>query len=433
MVTNNVFSTITTAAFCLLMLSCKKGNTSTPPSPVPPPTNIAIALAGNAYITQLATGASEQINENGLANWTNPGTITSTYFSIGQTGQLHVAIKAKVAPGGSSIVRVTVNGNAFTINLSGTEYKTWYAGAVNISAAGYVKVDLQGVSKTGTYFAEVSDIMIGGTATTSDVVFANDPANYYWSRRGPSCHLNYTTPSVDKEYFYSELTVPAGEDKIASYFMANGFGEGYFGIQVNSATERRVLFSVWDPAAGNGQTNLVKKGPDVTAGRFGGEGTGGQSYLKFDWKGGTTYKFLTRGKPDGNGSTVYTSWFFAPEAGSWRLMASWTRPNISKYLTGFHGFLENFDPNQGYLSRKADWSNQWVCLADGNWIEVTEFKFTVDATAANKQRLDCTGGVENGQFFLRNGGFFSNGVTPNTLFKKPATGIAPVIDFNSLP
>jgi hypothetical protein len=44
-----------------------------------------------------------------------------------------------------------------------------------------------------------------------------------------------------------EITVPVGQDPIGSYFMANGFGEGYFGFQVNSKTERRVLFSVWSP------------------------------------------------------------------------------------------------------------------------------------------------------------------------------------------
>ena len=38
----------------------------------------------------------------------------------------------------------------------------------------------------------------------------------------------------DIEWFYSELTVPEGNDVIGSYFMANGFSEGYFGIQVNS-------------------------------------------------------------------------------------------------------------------------------------------------------------------------------------------------------
>ena len=72
-------------------------------------------------------------------------------------------------------------------------------------------------------------------------------------------------------------------------------------------------------------------------------------------------------------------------------------------------------------------------LANENWNEITEVKFTVDATAKNKQRLDYTGGVKNGQFFLKNGGFFNNNIAPNSMFKKSGTGIAPVIDFNALP
>lgn len=434
MIAKKTFSIIGAAIFCLLLFSCSKGNTSAPtpapPKPQPPATTIAVPLAGNGYITQPASGASETITDNGLGNWVNAGSIASTYFSLGQAGQLNVAIKAKV-PSGTSSVKVSVNGASFMVNLSGSQYKTYFAGTINITTTGYVKVDLQGISKTGTYFADVSDILIGGSATTANLVFANDPQNFYWSRRGPSCHLGYTTPAAEKEYFYSELTVPAGEDKIGSYFMANGFGEGYMGIQVNSATERRVLFSVWDPATG--QTTLVRKGTDVTAGRFGGEGTGGQSYMIFNWQAGTTYKFLSQGKPDGAGNTIYTSWFFAPEVGNWKLVATWTRPNTNKYLTGFHGFLENFNPDQGYQGRKAHWSNQWVRLASGTWAEVTEFKFTVDATGTNKQRLDYAGGVEKGKFFLQMDGFFANNTTPATIFTKPATGIMPTIDFPGLP
>jgi hypothetical protein len=62
-----------------------------------------------------------------------------------------------------------------------------------------------------------------------------------WGRRGPSVHLNYQIQKAQKfVVFYNELTIL--EDPIGSYFMANGFKEGYFGIQVNSKTERRVLF-----------------------------------------------------------------------------------------------------------------------------------------------------------------------------------------------
>jgi hypothetical protein len=90
----------------------------------------------------------------------------------------------------------------------------------------------------------------------------------------------------------NEITVPAGNDPVGSYFMGNGFGEGYFGIQVNSAIERKVLFSVWSPFETDDPREipddkkiiLLKKGKEVHAGEFGSEGSGGQSYLKYNWK-----------------------------------------------------------------------------------------------------------------------------------------------------
>ncbi|RYF80439.1 MAG: DUF3472 domain-containing protein, partial [Chitinophagaceae bacterium] len=306
-------------------------------------------------------------------------------------------------------------------------------GSIVISDTGYCKIELQGVSKTGNEFGDVSEILVGDEVSSATPGFANDPENFYWSRRGPSCHLNYTVQIADHDYFYSELMVPAGEDKIGSYFMANGFGEGYFGIQVNSATERRVLFSVWDPAEGNGLTTLVTKGADVSAQRFGGEGTGGQSYMLFNWTAGTTYRFLTSSKPGNNGNTIYSSWFFAPEKGDWQLLATWSRPKTTTYLKRFHGFLENFNPELGYTGRQAYWSNQWVHVANGSWQAVTEFKFSVDATGKNKQRLDFAGGVHEGKFFLRNGGFFSGTVMPGTVFSTGKKTTAPTIDFNKLP
>jgi hypothetical protein len=99
-------------------------------------------------------------------------------------------------------------------------------GTINVPAAGYVKVDLRGISKKGGYFGDVSALRVTSAAALN---YANDAANYYWSRRGPSVHLNYNAPA-NTEYFYNELTVPQGQDTIGSYFMTNGFGEGYMGI-----------------------------------------------------------------------------------------------------------------------------------------------------------------------------------------------------------
>lgn len=433
----------TLAVSTLLLFSCSKNLSSINPennsnnhltkASVPPAGSYEVPLAGNAFITTKAPGGAEVINANGLANWTSASSITSTYFRVGLTGQLNVSVKLKV-PSGTSSIKVTVNGTSFTKSVSGNTFATHNIGSVNVTSAGYIKVDVQGVTKTGSYFGDVSHVVISGAATASNVVYANDPANYYWSRRGPSVHMGYTIPSgITAEWFYNELTVPAGEDNIGSYFMSNGFSGGYFGIQVNSATERRVLFSVWDPSVG--KTTLVRKGPGVTDNSFGGEGTGGQSYLLFSWQAGTTYKFLTHIVPDGSGGTDYSSWIFTPETGSWRFIATWKRPNTVTYYTGAHSFLENFLDYNGYYGRRVLYNNQWVRSTTGVWTELTAGRFTADATAANDQRRDYAGGIDaaTGAFYLKNGGFFADYVNYNTNFTRTANGQAPTVNLNTLP
>ena len=73
------------------------------------------------------------------------------------------------------------------------------------------------------------------------------------------------------------MAVLKGSDLLGSYFMANGFAEGYFGIQVNSETERIILFSLWSPFKTDDPTSipedqkikLLKKGDDVISNDFG--------------------------------------------------------------------------------------------------------------------------------------------------------------------
>lgn len=398
------------------------------PDPVP---KLNVPLAGNAFITKAPAEYSEEISKSGLINWNNSSVVISTYFRLAQKGELTVFVKGKVPASGTSKVKLSVNGTSFDLTLTGKEYKTYYAGKVNITGDGYVKVDLQGLTKTGSVFADISDIQIGGVAANSGVLYATDPENFYWSRRGPSTHVNYTVPAGNIEFFYNELTVPQSKDQIGSFFMCNGFSHGYFGVQVKSETERWVLFSVWDPEGGT--TVPVKSGQGVVTKRFGGEGEGGQSYFVYNWKAGSTYKFLTQGKPDGKGNTLYSAWFRGPEHDKWQFMATWKRPLTQTYLTGIHSFLENFIPEYGYLERKGTWGNQWVKDINGTWKEITGFKMGVDATGKNKQRMDFAGGVENGKFYLQNCGFFSKYVDAGTMFSRPASGQQPAVDTAGLP
>jgi len=39
-------------------------------------------------------------------------------------------------------------------------------------------------------------------------------------------------PIKDVEWFYNEIFVPKDCDVVGSYYMANGFQQGYFGMQV---------------------------------------------------------------------------------------------------------------------------------------------------------------------------------------------------------
>ena len=391
-----------------------------------PATTATVELAGNAFITSGDAGAV--INERGLAGWSNPDAVASTYFRVAEAGSVQVALDASLADGGNSTIRVKINGTPFDVKLAGKERKTYAVGTVNVPAAGYVKVDMQGLTRVKGTFGDVAALKVTSNAA---LTYANDPANYYWSRRGPSVHMGYTVPA-NTEYFYNEMTIPQGQDAIGSYFMANGFGQGYMGIQVKSPSERWILFSVWD--ADNGaKTTLVSKGAGVVDNAFGGEGTGGQTYLSYNWAAGTTYRFITRARPDGNGGSDYSAWFFAPETGKWRYIATWKRPAISTYLTGVHSFLENFIDTLGYTERRVQFGNQWARNVSGTWSEVTAGRFTGDATATNAQRMDYAGGLENGKFYLHNGGFFADYVKTSQNFTRPATGQAPAVDVSALP
>jgi hypothetical protein len=242
-------------------------------------------------------------------------------------------------------------------------------------------------------------------------------------------------------WFYNEVTVPEGNDVLGSYFMADGFAEGYFGMQVNSPTERHILFSVWSPFKTDnpGQIPddqkivLLKKGAGVHTSEFGNEGSGGQSYLNYNWKAGNTYKFLTHSVPDAHNHTIYAAYFFAPELGKWQLIASFSRPQTHTYLKHLHSFLENFEPEQGTITRKVLFTNQWIADDAGNWTELNKARFTVDNTGAKGYRMDYAGGTAGNAFYLKNCGFFNDYTVRNTVFERPAGGKLPDVDLSKLP
>ncbi|WP_064196456.1 MULTISPECIES: DUF3472 domain-containing protein [Emticicia] len=396
-----------------------------------------IPIGGNAW-----TYNGGKISEQGFSDWENTSTICRTYFKTSQQGTLKLSIIINTN-GSKSKLKVSIQGKSIEIIAENNTEKEVYVGEWNIRKAGYIAVDMSGITKTTNTFGQISNLIVSGSAISEDLAFVknNDGNFFYWGRRGPSVHLRYPVESSQEvEWFYNEITVPKGNDVIGSYFMANGFGEGYFGMQVNSTTERRVLFSVWSPFnTDNPKTIpqdqkiiLLKKGEGVYTGEFGNEGSGGQSFLKYNWIAGNTYKFLLQGKPLENNYTLYTAYFFAPEENQWRLIASFKRPKTTTYLKNLYSFLENFIPETGNQERMAYFDNQWICNSKGEWTELNKISLTADNTARKAYRLDYSGGLKNDRFFLRNCGFFDDNTPLNQTFQRTLQNKKPSIDFSKL-
>ncbi len=390
-------------------------------------TPVAVDFEGNAYVT--VRHADAHLSRKGL--FFSAGDSASLFFRHTRPGKLNVAVVCDSASKG--VLTVMIGDREMSVSM---DRDTVPVGVFRLRDTGYVEVRL------GTDgYAALKTLLVGGEAAEGELAYVKDFSSY-WGRRGPSVHLGYALPEGRTvQWFYNEVTVPEGEDVLHSYYMANGFGEGYFGMQVNSPTERRILFSVWSPfdtqdpkqIPEDQKVRLLRKGEDVYVGEFGNEGSGGQSFLRYDWKAGKTYRFLNEVRPDGAGNTVYTAYFYATDEGRWRLIASFLRPKTDTYYTHAHSFLENFSPEGGHKSRMVRFGNAWARTTDGNWYRIANAVFTHDATAAAGVRKDYAGGVtDEGDFFLKNCGFFDEFTPYGTRFESTAAGTQPEIDFEAL-
>ncbi len=211
-----------------------------------------------------------------------------------------------------------------------------------------------------------------------------------WGQEMPkaarSVHLHYPAPAA--ELFYNEVVVE--ESVPGTYFSVCGFGHGYFGIQQLTGGRPKVaIFSVWEPGPqddpnsvpADRRVELISKGEGVRTGRFGGEGTGGQSFLDFDWKVGETHRFLVSARPEGM-KTTFTAHIYLPDKSRWQQMAAFRTLTKGSHLTGLYSFVEDFrrDTRSFTEVRRARFGNGWVRLPSGEWQSLTRARFTADST-----------------------------------------------------
>ena len=325
-----------------------------------------------------------------------------------------------------------------------TKVETMEFFTVTIPKTGYYRYELSGsTSMTGL---TINTLLFDGVRTPKTASIPEAHTTNYLS--SPSVHLGFnSTKSTTKNYewLYEEILVPDGFDPLSSYYMSIGFFRGYMGIQTNSATERRVLFSVWDvvdkdkwpDAPKEVLVSLVDKAPYTQANAFGGEGTGGQSYVgRRDintWKTGTPVKFLMNCRRDGGiiaeetisgvvtkgdsiKHSIISAWY---DAGSgWRYIASWRTPSVPGGKTmfdGFHSFLENYGWKYGQSVRKAYYYNTYAKETNGgNWVHLNLASYS-NTDGGTGQRIDFEQGVapeDPTKFYMLSGGYGKTVKTP---------------------
>ena len=362
---------------------------------------------------------------HGVTKWTDATQSVNWYGKFSWTGELTVKIQLRLPEGSTSKLRLTVDGTSqeTTVTGAGSEkVVTADFGTFTIAAAGHRRFQLESLNEKAKPAGDIDALMLDGPAT------AGVHFNLKERRNAASVHLMYPiSDGTEVEAFYCEVT--AVEDPTTTFYMACGWHRGYFGMQVNSPTERRIIFSVWDSGnegidrkkvADENRVRLLGKGEGVYSGDFGNEGTGGHSHLKYFWKTGEKQRFVVTAIPTDKTHTDCSGYWFHPEQKKWMLISSWHTPKEGGRLKGLHSFSENFGGQNGHLLRKALYGNQWIRTPDGQWKELITARFSHDPTG-REDRFDRFMGLENGEFFLSHGGFLDGYTEYGTPFERPAT------------
>ena len=373
-------------------------------------------------------GAARVSADEGITGWAGSAQRVLWFGEIKQAGKLECSLKLHLAEGAESKLRLTVANQSREVLAKGASTNAVIVnfGAFDIPAPGYYRFTLKSLNLPGQKAGDLDCLILDGPAA-QDAHF-----NLKERRNAPSVHLIYPTPdNANIEAFYCEVT--AMDAPVWTFLMACGWHRGYFGMQVNSPTERRIIFSVWDSGkeasdrekvAAEDRVTLVAKGEGVYAGDFGNEGTGGHSHLVYAWRMGQPQRFIVTAKPVDQTHTIYSGYYFHPDKQRWMLISSWKTPKDGGYLRRLYSFSEDFGGANGHLRRKALYGNQWIRTADGQWQELTTATFSCDATGRG-DRLDRFMQIALGQFLLSQGGFVLNSTKLGEAFHRPATGKPP--------
>jgi hypothetical protein len=147
---------------------------------------------------------------------------------------------------------------------------------------------------------------------------------------------------------YGEITVLASIPSI--YFCGAQWGGvgGYCGIQHNSPTERRMIFSMWDTSP-TLHPKVTEADSQTVFNRFGGEGEGAHTHMLWDWKYGETFRFFLHKQPGKTSGATETRFYIFDPTKKWRHIATINSPNGNNNqgatFVDICSWIENFAGN----------------------------------------------------------------------------------------
>jgi len=204
--------------------------------------------------------------------------------------------------------------------------------------------------------------------------------------------------------------VKAKESVPGTYFCAMNFDDGYIGFQEQANEKKVVIFSIWDPVfhghnpnnvPEEERTRLVELGKNARSGRFGGEGTGGQSFVEYPWAVGENMRFLVCVKKMDKFKEI-SGYFFNNKNKSWELISKWKTHSSEKELSLSVGFVEDFMRNfESTKKIRSAFFGPCFAYKDGQWHPNTSVIFTGDSTPSNNIMAAIQ---PNGSVLLQTGG-----------------------------
>lgn len=239
---------------------------------------------------------------------------------------------------------------------------------------------------------------------------ANHPADVE-KRQCRSVHLRFSKiPEASKAIYVESSAVKSSP---GTYFCASSFNDGYIGFQEQSNGKKVIIFSIWDPVAHGDNPNdvpehervkLITKGKDTRDGRFGNEGTGGQSFIDYDWKIGEKMKFLVIRKPVNDKFKQISGYFYDNKARKWQLISCWQTHRSEKEFSYSTSFVEDFFRNyeSAKQTREGAFGPTFAYSMQNKWVSTREGTFTGDSNPS--KAVKATLNEKTGQFHISTGG-----------------------------